>query len=348
MRLLSEMMIVAMMSCAACGGSSPLVGGGTEQDAGLEKDGGAPNAGGPERDGGGAQDGGAQDGGAQDGGARDGGANNGGTGTLAPMRPYSAGACPSLRAGTVPFRSFNRDRTFLLFVPAPRSERPGLLFLWHGLGDSARNFASAFNAQDAAEQHNLVIVVPTPILPSIGGLPIWGFSSDHDVDETLFDDVRTCAADKLAIDPRRVYTMGFSAGGLWSTHLVIHRSDALAAAVIFSGGASMDGTFSPRYEAPRYTTPVLLTHGGSTDVFGGFVFFQQLVEYLASHLVADGHYVLPCYHSRGHRLPTGATAWSFDFLVAHTFSPGRSGQSVSPYADPSTPRASFPSLCTFP
>ena len=34
----------------------------------------------------------------------------------------------------------------------------------------------------------------------------------------------------------RIYTTGFSAGGLWSTWLVMHRSHRIAAAAVFSGG----------------------------------------------------------------------------------------------------------------
>ena len=307
-------------------------GGASPADGGPVLDGGSVVDGGSVMDGGAAPDAGTGDPG-PDGGAR----------PLAALAPYSAGTCPSLASGTVAFRSANRDRTFLLFHPTPQSEQPGLLLLWHGLGDSARNFATGFNAQAAANQHNLVIAVPTPVLPTITGNPIWSFLSDFDVDLTLFDDLRTCAAEKLMVDTRRVYTMGFSAGGLWSTYLLIHRSGALAAAVIFSGGASMGGAGSARYETPATDTPTLLTHGGSTDVFGGILYFQQLVEYLATHLRDDGHYVLPCYHTGGHRIPTGGTRWGYTFLTAHTY-----GTTRSPYQDTATPRDAFPSICAFP
>lgn len=328
---------LAFFGCGSTPAASPPDGGSAATlDGGAALDGGASVDGGPLADGGANADGGIADGGAASGG-------DGGAVALAAMKPYSAGTCPSLAAGTVAFRSGNRDRTFLLFVPSPRSERPGLLMLWHGLGDSARNFANGFDAQAAADRHNLVIAVPTPVLPSLTGSPIWSFLTDFDVDLTLFDDIRTCAAEKLSIDAQRVYTMGFSAGGLWSTYLVLHRSDAIAAAVIFSGGASMDGNFSARYTTPAYDTPVLLSHGGMADVFGGFLQFQQLVEYLASRLRDDGHYVLPCYHQRGHRLPTGGTSFGYTFLTSHTFGGGR-----SPYQDPATARDAFPSVCAFP
>ena len=81
----------------------------------------------------------------------------------------------------------------------------------------------------------------------------------------------------------------------------------------------MGGAGSARYETPANDTPTLLTHGGPTDVFGGILYFQQLVEYLATHLRDDGHYVLPCYHTGGHRIPTGGTRWGYTFLTAHAY-----------------------------
>lgn len=285
-------------------------------------------------------------GGAQGDGGADGGAAlaDGGTPARAPaaLAAYSGGSCPELTAGSSTFQSGGKARQLLVSLPAePRGA--GLLFLWHGLGDSPANFAAAFRAETEARARNLVIVVPTPItniLPTAP--PSWGFIGDGTADLALFDDVRACAAEKLGVDPRRVYTMGFSAGALWSTYLLIHRGDSLAAATIFSGGATQTGTPGPRYETPAYKVPALLSEGGTNDVYAGIVHFDQMVELLFTDLTADGHVVVRCDHTGGHMVPRGGTSWGYDFLAAHTFG------APSPYAGATVRPAPYPDICTFP
>jgi predicted esterase len=261
---------------------------------------------------------------------------------LAPLATPSEGACPTLTAGSNTFRSGGRDRAVLLFVPAQPRDAP-VVFLWHGLGDSAANFARAFRAREASESRGAVVAVPSPVVNvAPGAPPSWGFLTDSDVDLALFDDLRTCLSTQLGTNRERVYTLGFSAGAFWSAYLLMHRSTSIAAAAVFSGGATADGQFSPRYVTPEHDVPAILSHGGRTDVFGGFLRFQPIMEHLQSHLRTDGHFVVMCADDRGHRPPIGASEWGYEFLLAHRFG------AASPYRGANERPAAYPELCAFP
>ncbi len=147
-----------------------------------------------------------------------------------------------------------------------------------------------------------------------------------------------CLDEQYDIDNRRVSTTGFSAGSLWSTYLLVQRADYLAAAAIFSGGTGV----LTGYATPAYKTPTLLVHGGSSDVFGGFVFFDQRTEDLYANLQSDGHYVVICRHTGGHTMPAGGTTFGMEWLFSHAY-----GDGSSPYEE-SGPTGVFPDFCTFP
>lgn len=253
----------------------------------------------------------------------------------AALEPYSEGACPTLVDGAQSFRSAGRDRTLQVSLPSDPSGA-GLLFMWHGNGDNAANFHAALGGPEAAESEHLIVVAPDNCCGN--GILDWpvGLGLDPGPDETLFDDLIACTSSQFGIDTYRVYTTGFSAGGLWSSRLLMVRSEYLAGAVIFSGGTD---AFVNTYMTPLYDVPVILLHGGTWDqvVFS----FQAITESFAASLVQDGHTVVLCNHGLGHMVPPGFAAWSWPFLSAHRF-----GQ-PSPYAG-SDPSGALPDYCTFP
>jgi hypothetical protein len=79
-----------------------------------------------------------------------------------------------------------------------------------------------------------------------------------------------------------------------------------------------------------------------TDVFGGFLRFQPMMEYLETHLRGDGHFVVMCAHDGGHRPAPGSTTWGYEFLFAHRFG------ASSPYRGANERPAAYPEICKFP
>ena len=242
--------------------------------------------------------------------------------------PYSGGDCPLLRQGANQFDSASNDRRVLIFLPPESDEAPGFLTIWHALGGDADQFAQWFQAASVARQYNVVVAVPDSCCSPTAE---W----ERRADLALFDDLLTCVDEGFEINRRKVYATGFSAGGLWTTALVIERGQYLASAVIFSGGT---GAFSP-YRSPAYPMPLLLVDGGRSDIYGGVVNFNEMMADLTERAVADGHFVVECDHGLGHTLPGDAGLWGYEFLFAHVY-----GDGSSPF-ESGLPR-SFPDYCS--
>lgn len=257
-------------------------------------------------------------------------------------KAYSGTTCPTIVVGAnEAFASSGRDRAFTLRAPR-RKKGAGVVFLWHGNGDTRENFDAYMGASAIADQLGAFVVVPDAIGASFG--LDWAVPpNDPKLDATFFDDVLSCLAAQEELDLSRVFTAGFSAGALWSSWLVMHRSEHLAGAVIFSGGSDGSVGIGPKvnpYKTPTWDIPVVLTHGGTTDEVA--VKFQPMVESMASQLAEDGSTAIVCAHAQGHTPPTGFAAWSWPFLDAQRY-----GQVPSPYANEQDPSGELPGSCNW-
>lgn len=258
-----------------------------------------------------------------------------------PIPAYSGGACPTFAAGSNDITSSGDGRAFRLFLPANPAGAP-ILFLWHGLGDSADNFANGMGASDIARQYGAVVVVPS--MAAGGGLlgPIWSFPSTlggapAEQDLTLFDDILGCVDSQYDIDNRRVYSAGFSAGAIWTTYLTMNRAGLLASSAIFSGGVNGQLTFP--YTSSDYPLPVIMSHGGSSDTFNGILQFMPMMMTLAEGLAGDGHYGVLCTHTEGHTITNEIVLAAYDFIFRNEW-----GTGTSPLATEGLP-ASYPNTC---
>ena len=290
-------------------------------------------------------------------------------------KPYSGGTCPTLKGGQITFKSNGSDREIHLFIP-PKPTNSSVLFIWHGLGDNPTNMGNVFGAQGLAIGSNTIAVIPKgangpPKPPTVSDalfgmlkqympqmFETWSFFGDPKPDLTLFDDMVACLDKQYDINNTKVYTTGFSAGALWSTYLTMHRSEYLAASVLFSGGAiqkNFDLSTLPLgitgvvkvvdipYATPVRRTPTLVAWGGQTDVFsmGGMltIEFYKASQDLSAGLKNDKHTVIECNHNGGHTVPAGAISWGLDFLYKHAID-GK----ASPFNSTTLPGA-YPQYC---
>jgi len=258
--------------------------------------------------------------------------------------PYSGGACPELSAGLQTFQAAGTAREVDLKLPANPSGAP-VVFMWHGLGDTIANFSNAMGAGGLTTGLGAIVVTPG-VLPG-GLMALWGFPSalgdSSATDLGLFDDLLYCLDQQFDIDNERVYSVGFSGGALWTSYLLMQRSEYLAAALVFSGGVNIPGSQGLifDYETPLHPLPVMLAHGGATDVYNMVVAqleFQKMVELMADSLVADGHFAVLCDHGQGHTITSPLLTAGYSFLQNHA------------YADVESPLASglsavYPSFC---
>lgn len=225
--------------------------------------------------------------------------------------PCPRGRC--LEEGTTTFRSGGEQRKVEVLLPEQTAGAP-VVFVWHHLGGTPEELMG-WLAVEELRADGWVVFAPRSRGLAYSEWEVEG-SADSNADVGLFDDLRAAAIAQLDVDPTQVFATGFSAGGLFTSYLVMHRAEALAGAAPFSGG-SPDWSYAP----PAADTPVMLTWGGASDTWGGFDFDDASREF-GDALTGDGHRVVACEHTLGHWLPPEAPAHLAAFLADPTATPG--------------------------
>jgi predicted esterase len=233
------------------------------------------------------------------------------------LRELSGGGeCPSLDSpGAMTMNTGGGIRRVTWLFPAERKGGLPFLMVFHGLGASARSMIPRMQLQALADS-GVVVAVPEGIPTARFG---WGAGPKGIHDVMLVDDMRRCAHERLGVDLARVHATGFSAGGLWTTLLLMHASELLASVTIFSGG---DLPPFVNYQAPEKKVPALVIWGGKTDVYRGRGFsvqFDGAARRVSEGLARDGHFVVRCNHGNGHVLPRDYSGMLHQWTVAHTF-----------------------------
>ena len=252
-------------------------------------------------------------------------------------RPYT-GSCPDMSGSSLEIESAGQTRDVLFRFPDDPAGAP-VWFSWHWLGGTASQTIQYLDLGALAAE-GWIVVAPETASGSNHPAFDWGFAGTDamiEADLALFDDILACLYEQHAIDLDRVYTSGMSAGGLWSSYLAIHRSEALAAAAPYSGGT---GSVIP-YTTPERQLPMMLTWGGEGDTWTGFS-FDDANEDFSEDLLSDGHFVMQCVHSMGHQVPNGITDWTLRFFDDHPWQVDE-----SPYLEDELPGV-FPDYCSVP
>ncbi|MBA3545624.1 MAG: hypothetical protein H0T76_04000 [Nannocystis sp.] len=259
---------------------------------------------------------------------------------LAPEIPKYAGACPILETGYMEGQAPNIieqkvgpltfNRKFLVIAPDDMQpdERLPVMFMWHWLGGSSKDFYERADAQNAVNQKRFIAVIPDGRTPEEGVFFKWPFSIT-DIDESLtaelefFDDMLSCVHEQFNVDKDCVSSVGVSAGALFTSQLAGRRGDRLASFMSMSGGTG--GNVVKNWKAPEHKLPGMVLWGGPGD-FCIAVDFEDTSKDLEMHMVAGGHFVLECIHNCNHstppfEVPEGMTAFAplWDFLRDHPF-----------------------------
>jgi len=252
----------------------------------------------------------------------------------APLAETSDGECPNTSAsGISTFSSDGLDRKVAVLFPDGDTTDLPIVFFFHGLTtpdqNPVENTVNGLNLQGLADSLPAIVIAPESRavqMPLVGEVSLWGILGDPDPDLVLFDDLRACAVNELGGDIRRVNAMGFSGGALWTTQILMSRSDTLASAVEFSGGAEldvpMDGGPFLLYSSPAEQTPVLMTSGGAQDVWPqGFAIidFNATTDTLQGGLRVDGHYAVRCTHEQGHTVTNADWSFAQEWVTAHEY-----------------------------
>lgn len=161
---------------------------------------------------------------------------------------------------------FHNDwiREYLIYIPSTYNEdEPApLVFVLHGLGADNENMLGV-GMNDYAEEKGYIVVYPNALLSPLG--TAW---SNGTILNTNIDDVDFVRAliDTVSItyniNERRIYSCGFSMGGIMSQRLACELSDRLAAIASNSGPFA---TYINNNCVPNRKMPVLYLHGTADE-----------------------------------------------------------------------------------
>mgnify|MGYP000614765716 CR=1 FL=1 len=197
----------------------------------------------------------------------------------------------TLAIGTISFAQQSNEsmdiggvnRTYVQYLPTgfnPSTESLPVVFCLHGLGDVSTNMANiGFN--NMADTARFIAIYPQGIANSFGQTS-WAngtsFLSSTADDITFFNLMINDLILNKNADPTRIYSSGFSMGGIMSHKLACVLNDRIAAIGTMSGTMSTDDFTNC---VPSYATPVMHVHGtadGTVPYAGSPLPSLELVE----------------------------------------------------------------------
>ena len=172
---------------------------------------------------------------------------------------------PALKPGEniLSIKSGNHTRQYFLFIPAGYDGKKPipLVLLFHGTGGSPKAILEFTGFSDLAERKTFVIAAPEGLYP-MGGRNAWNARLDgggvNDVEfvKDLIKDVSSA----VAIDNKRIYATGFSAGARMTVRLACELPNVLAAIGVVTNLLSFESCTSIR------PMPIIAFHGTADRV----------------------------------------------------------------------------------
>lgn len=226
-----------------------------------------------------------------------------------PKIPEVTAMCPDWKSGTINFMGLGGIRVEV----GPKAAGPTapMVFYWHGTGSTSGEFAgmaAPVQAGVAAEGGILV-----SFLGTTGGDALSGTSTFGRGDIKLVDQLTACAVRDHNVDPRRIYTTGCSAGGLFATALAVLRSSYIAAAAPNSGGLVFPQSFEGEY------TPALMTMHGAPGRDVVVIDFSNSSKTAGNLFKDHGGFVVNCNHGGRHCGARALAGDVWEFFKAHPY-----------------------------
>jgi predicted esterase len=251
-----------------------------------------------------------------------------------PVIPPITGTCPAFQTGTISFMGLGGIQ-MEVGPKAPGPTAPMLLY-WHGTGSMSGEYAMSFMGAPAVAQGITSqggVIVSFQNTSGVGDCSCSGTFIFCMGDMDIMDQFVACAVRDYNVDPRRIFTMGCSAGGLFSTCMAANRSQYIAAAAPNSGGFPvLSQPFSSAH------IPALMTVHGAPGVDVVAIDFSQSSKIADDTFKNAGGFVINCNHGGGHCGGTVVDDQVWEFFQAHPYG-------VDPYPWTGGLPADFPSYC---
>jgi acetyl esterase/lipase len=229
-------------------------------------------------------------------------------GAFEPAIPAVTEECPAFQTGTLTFMGLGGIQ--IVAGAKPAAPTAPMVFYWHGTGSTSGEFslmAGAVRSGVEAEGGILVSFQGTTGGDALSGTSVFGRS-----DLQLVDQLVACAVRDHNVHPRRIFTTGCSAGGLFATNLAALRSQYIAAAAPNSGGMTFPQQFASDY------TPALMTVHGAPGRDVVVVDFSNTSATADRSFSGRGGFVIDCNHGGGH-CGGGLAGDIWEFFEAHPY-----------------------------
>jgi hypothetical protein len=233
-----------------------------------------------------------------------------------PIIPMVAGECPNFSGGSISLMGLSG----ISVEAGSKASGPTapMLFYWHGTGSFAGEYAGHTTVVRGITGEGGVVI---SFGGTTGGDLLSGTAIFGRGDFDLTDQLVACAVQNQNVDPKRIFTTGCSAGGLFAGAMAAARSNYMAASAPNSGGWTAPVMFQNNW------TPALMTiHGApGLDVV--------IIDFSNSSMTADnafkmrGGFVINCNHGGGHCGGGGLDPDIWEFFKAHPY-----GTKPSPWA----------------
>ena len=250
----------------------------------------------------------------------------------------------------------DQTREFQARLPSVGSSTPvSVVFLWHGVGDSAENFNAFLPLSPNGDPDFPYIAIypqglklmPVSMNPATKAGMEWdifaGSSLTENLEASLFEEILGCLGQHYTIDPQRIYAAGFSGGAIVTNMLHSRYPEHIGAIYAMSGAwfndsaqvaAVKTGPVRVQFDweplKPDHHGAVILSHGGGNDWYGDagyaafippdgkIIDFEVSAQHAIGFLNENNRTVIDCPHQNGHQPHPGIYLNTvLEFFKAH-------------------------------
>ena len=251
------------------------------------------------------------------------------------------------------------ERSFILRLPEniDSDAKLPVIFLYHGYGDSAGNFANLLGSYVNNKTMPFILVVPESRGDIYGfNIPPTGLDwdmmnlTDGSAEGDMFDSIMACLEKRWKIDEKHIHVSGFSAGAITANSMGLQKPEKIASILSYSGayfsdkasrddlgeimGMKVGDFFSwPDFAEEHTKYPQVFIYGDEENDSWGqpgmfTIYFNRMARFGAAYLNGLGHDTILCNHGKEHTVAGIDQNGLIKFFNDHPF-----GTVNSPYRD---------------